>query len=100
MDAGTFRITYADGRTKNLELKPMLSDLVGMEHKYAISAQQISEPNARLEWIAFLIWQVEQRNGEGRPFEEWLATVADLEPPEADAAGPTAESPTLEPQPA
>lgn len=99
MDAGTFRITYADGRTKDLAVKPMLSDLVTLERKYSISAQQISEPNAPLEWIAFLIWQVEQRNGEGRPFEEWLATVADLEPPEADAAVPTADK-TLEPQPA
>lgn len=100
MDAGTFKVTYSDGREKSLLVQPMLADLVALERTYKISAQQISDPGAPMEWIAFLIWRIEKRAGEGRSFDDWLETVADFEPPEEAAVDPTTPAQELEPQPA
>lgn len=100
MDAGKFKVTYADGREKSLTVQPMLADLVALERTYKISAQELSDPGAPMEWIAFLIWRIEKRGGEGREFDAWLETVVDFEPPEDAAVDPTIPAPELEPQPA
>lgn len=91
-------LTYADGREDTHDFRPPLADLVAMERHFGVSSQALSNGEARIEWIAFIIWQAERRRGEGRDFDQWLETVVDLDMADTEEAEPVDPTPAPRPQ--
>ena len=86
-----------DGRELLVDVShPTPGDLVALEDRFDISADELGGEDSRLRWTLFLLWRTASRSHPdiaATPFEEFIEMVADLIEDEVDEPDPTLVAP-------
>jgi hypothetical protein len=91
------QVILSDGRKLLVDVShPMPADLVAVEDRFDISADELSGPDSRVKWTLFVIWRMARRIDPavmGQTFEEFVDIVEDVMPDEGDdAVDPTSST--------
>jgi hypothetical protein len=97
MAESKFRLTLTDGREVDFEGAFALpADRIELERRFNVSTSSLGTPEAREEWVLFLVYRAVKRNAPDAAsgsFEEFLETLANYEFVGGEAsANPTAEA--------
>jgi hypothetical protein len=95
--SGAVTVVLTDGRKLLLNVaQPMPADLVAFEERYDVSAEALSQPNARIVWSIYIIWRIARRVDAAimaAPFEDFVELVEDIIKEDAEVPDPTPDTP-------
>ena len=78
------KVTYDDGRTVEVTVKP--KSFVALERQYGIAMGEL-EGNVRYEYLAYLAWSSLHFTGqEPASFDDWLSVLSEVSEMANDAA--------------